>query len=134
VCEFLREQNSVADLVQESGTDNLAVVAAGQWDRQAVASLSNGSAVALFNQLREEFEFVVVDSSPILTVADSRFVSRHVDAVVLSVLRDVSVAPKIQAACEVLAAFGVSNVEVVVTGSSDAAYGKRQNYEPALTA
>ena len=37
VCEFLREQNAVADLVQESGTDNLAVVAAGQWDRQAMA-------------------------------------------------------------------------------------------------
>ena len=94
VCEFLREQNGIADLVQESGSDNLAVVAAGQWDRQAMAALSNGSAANLFNQLREEFEFVVVDSSPILTVADARFVSRHVDAVVLSVLRDVSEAPK----------------------------------------
>ena len=35
VCEFLRDQNGLADLVRESGTDNLAVVTAGQWDRQA---------------------------------------------------------------------------------------------------
>jgi polysaccharide biosynthesis transport protein len=134
VCEFLREQNNAADLVQESGTDNLAVVTAGQWDRQALASLSNGSAATLFNQLREEFEFVVVDSSPILPVADARFVSRHVDTVLLAVLRDVSEAPKIQAACEILAAFGVPSVEAVVTGSNNNMYGKHLGYESAVTA
>ena len=70
-------------------------------------------------------------AAPSLTVADARFVSRHVDTVVLSVLRDVSEAPKIQAACEILAAFGVPSVEAVVTGSSDNVYGKRAGYEPA---
>ena len=77
--------------MQESGTDNLAVVI-GQ-DNGTGPALAGASPTAaqanLFNQLREEFEFVVVNSSPVLTVADARFVSRHVDTVVLSVLRDV---------------------------------------------
>ncbi len=99
-----------------------------------LASLSNGSAAALFRQLREEFAFVVVDTSPILPVADARFVSQLVDAVVLSVFRDISEAAKIQAACEILAAFGVHSVEAVVTGSKDYSYGKHLGYEASVSA
>ena len=134
VSEALRQQSTVAELVHPTATDNLAVVTAGRWDRQALASLSNGSAAAMFQQLREEFAFVVVDTSPILPVADARFVSQLVDAVVLSVFRDISEAPKIQAACEILAAFGVHSVEAVVTGSNDYSYGKHLGYEATVTA
>ena len=69
----------------------------------------------MFQELRGLYEFVVIDTSPLLPVADARFVSRHVDAVVLSVLRDVSEAPKIQAARDILTAFGAQSVEAVVT-------------------
>ena len=129
VCEMLRQQNTVADLVHPSATENLSVVTAGRWDRLALASLSNGSAAAMFRQLREEYDFVVVDTSPILPVADARFVSQHVDAVVLSVFRDVSQAPKIQAACEILAAFGVQTVEAVVTSPNEHGYYGYKGYE-----
>jgi hypothetical protein len=50
-------------------------------------------------------------------VADARFLCKHVDGVVLSVLRDVSSVPNILAACEVLAGFGVRPIGAVVTGS-----------------
>ena len=48
---------TVAALVHQIATDNLAVVTAGRWDRQALASLSNGSAAAMFKQLREDLRF-----------------------------------------------------------------------------
>ena len=108
VCEVLRQQDAVSAFVHHAA-DNLAVVTAGRWDRTALASLSNGAAAAMFKQLREDYDFVVVDTSPILPVADARFVSQHVDSVVLSVFRDISEAPKIEAACEILAAFGVQH-------------------------
>jgi capsular exopolysaccharide synthesis family protein len=129
VCEMLRQQNVVSDLVHPSATENLSVVTAGRWDRQALAALSNGSAAAMFRQIREEYDFVVVDTSPILPVADARFVSQHVDSVVLSVFRDVSQAPKIQAACEILAAFGVQTVEAVVTSPYEHGYYGYKGYE-----
>lgn len=134
VCEALRQQDAVDTLVHQNVTNNLAVVTAGRWDRVALASLSNGSAAALFKKLREEFDFVVVDTSPILPVADARFVSQHVDSVVLSVFRDVSEAPKIQAACEILAAFGVHSIEAVVTGPNDNLYGEHMGYESTISA
>ena len=134
VCEALRQQDPVATVVHQNVTNNLAVVTAGRWDRVALASLSNGSAAALFKKLREDYDFVVVDTSPILPVADARFVSQHVDSVVLSVFRDVSESPKIQAACEILAAFGVHSVEAVVTGPNDNLYGEHMGYESTISA
>jgi polysaccharide biosynthesis transport protein len=134
VCEALRGQTAVFSLVHELATKNLSVLTAGRWDRSALASLSNGTAAAMFKELRAEYEFVVVDTSPILPVADARFVSQHVDSVVLSVFRDISEAPKIQAACEILAAFGVHTVEAVVTGSNDNMYGQHMGYESTIPA
>jgi polysaccharide biosynthesis transport protein len=134
VCEALREQNDITALVHEIPDSNLSVVTAGRWDRSALAALSNGSAAAMFKELRQDYEFVVVDSSPILPVADARFVSQHVDSVVLSVFRDISQAPKIQAACEILAAFGVQTVEAVVTGPNDNVYDRHMGYESTIPA
>jgi capsular exopolysaccharide synthesis family protein len=134
VCEVLRRQNPVSALVHQLPTNNLSVLTAGRWDRSALASLSNGAAAGMFKQLRESYEFVVVDTSPILPVADARFVSQHVDSVVLSVFRDVSEAPKIEAACEILTAFGVTSIEAVVTGPNDMMYGKHMGYESTISA
>ncbi len=134
VCEVLRNQNPVSTLVHQIATNNLSVVTAGRWDRLALASLSNGAAAAMFKKLREEYDFVVVDTSPILPIADARFVSQHVDSVVLSVFRDVSESPKIQAACEILAAFGVQTVEAVVTGPNEHMYGEHMGYESTISA
>ena len=134
VTEVLRGGSDVLEVVQESGADNLSVVTAGRWDRQALTALANGAAGSLFEKLRAEYEFVVVDTSPILPVADTRFVSQHVDVVILSVFRDVSRAPKIMAACELLEAFGVHTVETVVTGPSEKLRDRDLRYEPSASA
>lgn len=114
----LRKEADLREAIQESDVENLWVLPAGRGDRRLLASLANGAVGALFARLREEFDFVIVDASPILPVADSRFLCKQVDAVVLSVLRDVSSVPNILAACEVLAGFGVRPIGAVVTGSS----------------
>jgi capsular exopolysaccharide synthesis family protein len=134
VCEVLRQQAELSSLVHQTATGNLAVVTAGRWDRLALASLSNGAAASMFKELRDEYDFVVIDTSPILPVADARFVSQYVDSVVLSVFRDISEAPKIQAACEILAAFGVRSIEAVVTGPNVNMYGQHTGYESTVSA
>jgi len=123
VSEALCGENDIADLPQATGLPNLEVVTAGQCDRHALQALANGGDKRIFEELRQKYEFVIVDGSPILPVVDSRYLSQHVDSVVLSVFRDFSRAPKVTAACEILEAFGVSNVEAVVTSSSEDGYG-----------
>lgn len=124
----LRHEAELHEAIQEPEIDHLWVLPAGRSDRRLLASLANGAVSALFTQLREEFDFVVVDGSPILPVADARFLCRHVDGVVLSVLRDVSSVPGILSACEVLAAFGVRPIGAVVTGFPSNHHYHSMNY------
>jgi len=129
ISEVLRRQADLSQSVHQTGTENLSVVTAGRWDRHALAALANGAAEPIFEELRAEYEFVIVDASPILPVADARFVSQYVDAVILSVFRDISRTPKVQQTCDILKAFGVSTVEAVVTGSSEKLGPKDLGYQ-----
>ena len=80
--------------------------------------------------LRTQYDFVILDSSPILPVADTRMVSQHVDSVLLSVFRDVSQGARVQAAYEILEAFGARSIEAVMTGEHEHGYGKPMDYAP----
>lgn len=124
VCEALRGQGDIAQMVQPTDTEYLSVVTAGNWDRQILPALANGSVCPLLERLRENFDFVIIDSSPLLPVVDSRLICKRVDAVLLSVLRDVSEASKVQAAQEMLDAFGVSQVHAVVTSGEHHGHAK----------
>lgn len=134
VSEVLRGANDSSQVIQQTATNNLAVVPAGYWDRQALAALANGAGRNLIDRLRAGFDLVVIDSSPILPVADTRFVSQQADTVVLSVFRDVSEGPRIEATCEILEAFGVRNIEAVVIGPNEFLYGKDFQYQTELEA
>ncbi len=114
VCEVLRKENEVAEVVHDLGTDRPSVVTAGRLDGQALMSLSKGAAGPLFQKLREDYEFVVVDTSPVLDVADAQFVSGYVDSAILAVFRDISQAGKVSRAREILEGY-VRTVEAVVT-------------------
>ncbi len=128
VSEVLRGDNGLGQPVHETGTENLSVMTAGRWDRYALASLANGSAEGMLEKLRAEYEFVIIDASPVLPVADTRFLSQHVDSVILTVFRDVSQAPKVDAAREILEAFGVQIIESVVIGPSENLRAKDLGY------
>jgi capsular exopolysaccharide synthesis family protein len=127
VAEILRKEIDYAGAVQETSIENLSVLPAGRADRQLLASLANGAVKTLFEQFRADYEFILVDTSPVLPVPDARFLCRHADGVVFSVLRDVSNVPNILAACEVLAGFGVRPIGAVVTGSAGELHYQRMS-------
>ena len=132
VCEALRGQGEIAQMAQATDTEFLSVVTAGRWNRQVLPALANGSVGTVLEQLRENFDFVIIDSSPLLPIVDTRLVCQHVDAVLLSVLRDVSEGGKVLAAQEMLDAFGVGKVEAVVTGGEQYGDAKSLLYQAAL--
>ena len=74
----------------------------------------------VFAALRSRFEFIVVDSAPVLTIADAMMLGQHVDTAILSVMRDVSPAPKVYEAHEKLRAVGIPILGVVVNGEQSA--------------
>jgi capsular exopolysaccharide synthesis family protein len=132
VSEVLRAEVSLNDVVRPTELENLFVVTAGYWSPHRMAVLANGVIGQLFRQLREDFDFVIVDGSPVLPVADTRFISTHADGVVLSVVRDISRAPQLRAARQVLESFHVRVLGAVMTGSAEDVYYAYPYHSPII--
>jgi capsular exopolysaccharide synthesis family protein len=122
LCELVRGEIRAADAIRPTAVNNLWMIPAGQYDEQALSSLAQPRTRALFDQLREQFEFVIVDSAPVLPLADTLLLSQHVDAALFSVLRDVSQLPKLQAAHQRMTALGVPILGAVLSGISTSMY------------
>ena len=75
----------VSDAVQPTSVPNLWVIPAGQCSNRVIAALAQGHPLeTLFNRLRGQFDFIIVDSCPVLPVADALLIGQHVDGVVFS--------------------------------------------------
>ena len=126
--ELLRGEAAATEVVRPTRVPGMEVLTAGVYDQAALALLSQGGVPNLFAALRESFDVIVLDSSPVLPVADALQLARHVDGVLLSVLQNVSTVPGVHEARRRLAALGVPILGVVVSGTRPdvAGYGRRR--------
>jgi polysaccharide biosynthesis transport protein len=116
LCEVLRGENEVARVVQPAEVEGMWLLMAGQCDHRAIAALAKQNAVDVFNQARADYDFVVVDTGPVLNFADTLLLGSHADAALLAILRDVSQIPMVYEARERLEAIGVPVLGGVVGG------------------
>ncbi len=120
VSELLLETAQLDDVVTDTAVDDLWLVTAGGWLDEGLEVLTGGAVETLFTRFRNEFEFVVIDGSPV-SGADSRILAQHADAVILSVLRDVKT--RIESAYHrILHDLGVHAIGSIVTGTMEEAY------------
>lgn len=131
--EVLRGEIAVDEAIQGSGTDGLSILTAGRPSPKAIQSLALPDTHHLFDHLKEQYDFVIVDTAPILPVADTLLLGEYVDGVIYSVLRDVSRVPKVQAASERLQSVGIRILGAVMTGVHNDTYGSTY-YQYASTA
>jgi Mrp family chromosome partitioning ATPase len=91
-------------------------------DALALQAIARNGLRTIFETLEAHYDFVIVDTPPILPVADSLLIGQNVDGVVFSVMRDVSRLPQVYAAYERLAGLGAKMLGVVVSGVSSDSY------------
>src|SRR5262249_31667103 len=83
---------------------------------------------SIFEKLKAEFDFVIVDSHPVLPATDSLLIGQHVDAVLISLMRDVSQVHHVHSACQQLTTLGIRVFGAVVNGVPVQVYGKGYPY------
>ncbi len=133
--EILLQEIEIADTIQTTSVPNLWIIPAGQCNHRVIAALAQGHPLeALFNRLRGQFDIIIVDSCPILPVADTLLVAQHVDGVVFSILQDVSQLPKVQDASERLVQLNIPLVGAVVNGIKPDIQAYGYNYVKQLPA
>jgi len=115
--EVLLNEVELTDAVQQTTLEGLSFMGAGQWDREVLHALARDGVEGIFEKLQEEFDFIVIDSHPVLAATDSLLIGQRVDAVILSVLREVSQMPRVYAASQRLTTLGIRVLGAVVNGA-----------------
>lgn len=121
--ELIRGERDLDELLVDVPIDRLTVLSAGECDRLVLGYVAQGCLGSLFDRLKEKFDFVIVDTAPILPVADSLLVAQHVDAVLFSILQGVSQKSKVSAAIQRVQTLDVQVLGAVVTGMPGGLYG-----------
>jgi capsular exopolysaccharide synthesis family protein len=122
LADILRGSHDLEQCVSSCHFENLDVLTAGEIDQRCLRALSAGRIATLFEEVKQNYDFVIVDSSPVLQVADSLLVAPHADAVIFSIIQDVSRTPKVIAAYQKLQSVGVRILGAVVASSSGDLY------------
>lgn len=114
--EVLRGEAQIDDVIRPTRAPGLWMITAGGCCHECIQALARDEIRVMFDKLRDEFDFVIVDSGPVLSAADSLSLAVCVDAAVLSVLKNSSQATKVYEAYERLDAVGVHVLGSVVNG------------------
>jgi len=116
LCDVLRGGVDLDGAMRSTVQKNLWLIPAGHCDNHSLEVLAQDGILPVLERLKEQFEFVLVDTSPVLPVSDVLLVGQHVDGVIFSVLSDVSRFPNVYTAYERLAGLGIRILGAVVNG------------------
>lgn len=109
--------------------ENRDCILAGAGKKLNLAAAAHSLLPELFAEFRAQYDFVIVDTPPLLPIVDSRILGEQVDAAVLAVMKDRSRLPQVVAATEILKAHGTPLLGVVVSGCKSKAKDYGYYYE-----
>jgi succinoglycan biosynthesis transport protein ExoP len=112
--EMLRFEFDPTDMIHPTEIARLWVLTAGHADSHALQALAQEDSRALFAGLKEQYDFVVLDASSVLSVADAVLLSQHADIVLLAARSGRSNLRAVHTAQERLATVGAAPLGVVL--------------------
>ncbi len=118
---LIRGAATLADIVQVVPVPGLAVVPAGDRVDNPAELLNAAAFPQAIQELRARFDFVLIDTPPVLAVSDTSVVAPHVDGVLLIVRVSKNNRGPAESARDALAALGVTVLGVVVNDAEAAA-------------
>jgi len=127
-CELLRGDAEIDEVIQSVDQDGLSVISAGKINQATLRALAQNAQGSIIEKLKTMFDFVIIDSAPVLPVNDSLLIGQNVDSVLFSIRRDVSRHGKVLSACHRLSMLGIPVVGAVVTGLDETSYGYRYQH------
>jgi polysaccharide biosynthesis transport protein len=76
-------EQSYQSLIQKTSVPGLSVLASGPSSRKSLNLLYSPALARLLNQLKQEYDFVLIDTPPVFPIADARAFGRLADGVML---------------------------------------------------
>jgi capsular exopolysaccharide synthesis family protein len=83
LCEYLQNESDIADSIYRLDALGLWILPAGRTPQNPLELMQNGKLSPLMNQLSSWFDWIVIDSPPVLPLADTSMWMRMADGILL---------------------------------------------------
>lgn len=127
LCEVLRGEMDSKAVIREV-RPNLDFVPAGRFCERAVVALVSGTGSADLRRFKAEYGIIIVDSSPVMLVADGLHLAKQVDGVLVAVLTGRSRENLVREAVARLRQIGAPLLGIMVNGFSYGGYAYGYSY------
>lgn len=128
--ELLRGEAELNDICQPTQSEGLTFIPAGQVDQMTLQALSSDGGRSIIHRLKEEFDFVIIDTSPLLFVAEPSMLAQNADIVLMSTRKDHSRVPYVRQCRDSLQSLSVPLLGAIMVGADSdlqrQTYGYRQ--------
>lgn len=104
--------------VRPTKMPNLWLMTAGDCDPETIEDLTHGKLARVVTPLRQRFDFIVIDSAPLLPVSDSMIVGQTADAAIFVTMRNRSRIDRVKAAYDRLRDFNIPLLGTIVTATT----------------
>ena len=86
-----QESSNLASFIYPTGIDNIDFMPRGQHPRNPASLLANGSFNHLMAELNLHYDYIVIDSPPVLAASDAMILAQHADKVLMVTRYDDSI-------------------------------------------
>lgn len=116
LASVIAEGTELKDAIQESAASGLSVLPCGPLPPNPADLLTSPRLKEVLDVLREQYDFVIIDTPPLLAVTDPMVVAPRVDGVLLTIRLSKNGRPHAERAKEILGSLGAKILGVVVNG------------------
>ncbi|MDX1930576.1 MAG: polysaccharide biosynthesis tyrosine autokinase, partial [Pirellulaceae bacterium] len=126
LADLLRNKCELSDVMLDGPIRNLSLIASSIPAKDPAELLSGVAFSSLIEVLRSKFEYIIIDTPPLLAVSDAASVAARADAVLLTVRLRRNSRPLALQASQMLLDMGVRPMGIVVNGITNSrSYGYR---------
>jgi capsular exopolysaccharide synthesis family protein len=101
--EYLRSANTIDEVVRSTGLSNLKLISAGRRPDNPTVVLGSGRMTRLLRQLEQTYQWIILDTPPLLPVTDATLLARESTGLILVVRMAATPRTAIKRAQELLA-------------------------------
>jgi capsular exopolysaccharide synthesis family protein len=129
LAQFLQEPIGLDDVVRSTHISGLDVLTTGGVAANPAELLMSGRMQELLDECRRSYDFVIIDSSPLLAVTDPALIGAWADGALLVLRASMLKRQLLSRAVELLKSSGTPVLGAVITGIEDQAFEKQYGYE-----
>lgn len=127
ISELLHNEATLDKVIRRTATENLFLLGAGIKRLSAAEFLLDGNIPELFAKIREQFDYIIVDTPPVRPVYDAYAISPHCDTTLFVVRHGKTPKRILQLVDENMNLRPLNNISIIFNGVKERGFAKNED-------